>query len=61
VLVVTRRTEQTCAKEIVIEGQEMRRALPLNQAIEIRLSAKKARTLRFACGMDMLGGTVVIE
>jgi plastocyanin domain-containing protein len=61
VLVVTRRAEKTCAKEIVIKDQKIRQALPLNKAVVIRLIAKKPGTLRYACGMDMLAGTLVIE
>lgn len=61
VLVVTRTAEKTCAKEIVIKERRIRQALPLNQAVEIRLTPQKAGTLRYACGMDMVSGTLVIE
>ena len=61
VLVVTRRVEKTCAKEIVINARNVRQALPLDQAVEIRLNSKKPGTLRYACGMDMLAGTLVFD
>jgi plastocyanin domain-containing protein len=61
VLVITRKVEKTCAKEIVIKSHKIRQALPLNEAVEIRLKTKKPGTLRYACGMDMLAGTIVIE
>src|SRR5690242_12812884 len=61
VLVVTRKAERTCAKEIVIKDQKIRQALPLNRAVEIRLVARKPGTMRFACSMDMLAGTLVVD
>jgi Uncharacterized protein conserved in bacteria len=61
VLVVTRKAEKTCANEIVIKDLKMRRALPLNRTIEIRLDPMKPGTLRYACGMDMLAGHLLID
>jgi len=34
-LVVTRKTEQTCATEILIPALAVRQSLPLNQAVRI--------------------------
>jgi plastocyanin domain-containing protein len=61
VLVVTRKTDRTCAKEIVIEQRKIHRALPLNRPVAIRMAPQKSGTLRYACGMDMVAGTIVIE
>jgi plastocyanin domain-containing protein len=61
VLVVTRTTDRTCATELVIQERRIRRALPLKRAVEIRLGPEKAGRLRFACGMDMVSGTLVVE
>jgi plastocyanin domain-containing protein len=33
----------------------------LNRAVEIRFTPRKAGTLRYACGMDMIAGEVVVE
>jgi len=60
-LVVTRKTDQTCAKEIVFPEQNIRKPLPLNQAVEIALPASPKREIAYKCGMDMLGGKVVVE
>jgi plastocyanin domain-containing protein len=60
-LVVTRKTDQTCATELVIAGLDLHRTLPLNQAVRIELPAARADTLSYKCGMDMLGGEVVSE
>ncbi len=61
VLVVTRKTDRTCAKALVIASRKIRKDLPLNRAVEIRLAAEKPGTLRFACPMDMIAGEIVVD
>lgn len=60
-LVVTRNTDETCAKEIVFPDQGIRKALPLNQAVEITLPASPKREIDYKCGMDMVYGKVVVQ
>ena len=61
-LVVTRRTEQTCAKDIVIPKLNEHRALPMNEAVRIEIPARAdADTLNYACGMNMVGGAIVAK
>lgn len=61
VLVVTRTTDRTCATELVIPSRKIRQELPLKRAVEIRLGPEKAGRLRFACGMDMVSGVLVVQ
>jgi len=60
-LVVTRRTDQTCAKEIVIADAGMRKELPLDQPVMIDFTPTKNGELRYACGMDMISGVIVVQ
>ncbi len=60
-LVVTRKTDQTCATEIMIPRLNRREALPLDQPVRIEIAGGVADTLNFACGMNMLAGTLVAE
>jgi plastocyanin domain-containing protein len=60
-LLVTRKTEQTCAKEIVIKDFGIKKPLPLNQPVEVTFTPNKAGKIRYACGMDMIAGVVVVE
>jgi plastocyanin domain-containing protein len=61
-LVVERKTDQTCAKEIVLEGLNIKKALPLNQAVRIQLPADViGDSLSYACGMDMYTGVIVAQ
>jgi plastocyanin domain-containing protein len=60
-LVVTRKVERTCATEIVSKDLGVNRALPLDKAVTIEVAPKKAGEYRFACPMDMIGGTLRVE
>ena len=60
-LVMTRKTDQTCAKEVVFASLDQRYPLPLNQSVRITLPASQRGTLSYECGMKMLGGHVVIQ
>src|SRR5262249_34899415 len=60
-LVVTRKTDRTCAKEIVIKDLGIDKSLPLDEAVAIDLTPKKDGQLRYACSMDMVAGTIVVE
>jgi plastocyanin domain-containing protein len=59
--VVTRTTEQTCATELVIPGSNVRVALPLGVPVSVTFPAPKSGTLRYACGMGMLSGALLVE
>ena len=56
-----RGAEPTCADEIVIPDLNVRKKIAANQTVTIDVPAQKARTLTFACGMDMMKGTVVVQ
>jgi plastocyanin domain-containing protein len=60
-MVVTRQTDKTCATELVLKEHNINQILPLNQAVEITFTPEKAGTLTYACGMDMIKGTVVVQ
>jgi len=61
-LIVERKTDQTCAKEIVLQGLNIKKDLPLNQAVRIALPADViGDSLSYACGMDMYTGVIVAE
>lgn len=60
-LVVTRKTDRTCAKEIVIKDFKINQPLPLNQPTEIQFMPDKPGAYRYACGMDMIAGVLIVE
>ena len=61
VLLVTRTTDETCAKEIVIPDQHIRKALPLNQPVAISFTPEKRGAIKYACGMEMVSGTLRVQ
>jgi len=57
-----RRTgEATCAEEIVLPELNMRKKIAGNETVTFDLPPQQARTLTFACGMNMLKGSVVVQ
>ncbi len=59
-LVVTRKTNSTCAKEIVIKDHGINQPLPLDKAVAVEFTPAKSGEIRYACGMDMISGVVFV-
>jgi plastocyanin domain-containing protein len=60
-LVITRKTEKTCATEVVIKELGINKKLPLNEAVAVDLKPTKDGELRYACSMDMIAGVIHVE
>jgi plastocyanin domain-containing protein len=60
-LVITRKTDRTCAKEIVVKDLGISTVLPLNEAVSVEITPKKTGQLRYACSMDMISGVLSVE
>lgn len=60
-LVITRKVQVTCATEVVLAGTGIRKALPLNEAVEIEFTPDKAGEIKYACAMGMVGGVLLVE
>jgi plastocyanin domain-containing protein len=58
---VTRRTDRTCATDLVMAEHNINQPLPLNQEVLITFTPKKAGDLTYACPMDMYHGTIHVE
>jgi len=54
-------TDATCAKEIVLPDFDIRRALPLNQAVVVNFTPKKRGAYSFVCGMNMMSGQLIVQ
>jgi len=59
-LVVTRKTDRTCAKEIVIKDHGINQPLPLDKPVTVEFTPSKSGEIRYACGMDHVSGIVFI-
>jgi plastocyanin domain-containing protein len=60
-LVITRKTERTCATEIVIKDYGINQKLPLGKPVTVTFTPSKSGQVKYACGMDMISGTLVIQ
>ncbi len=55
-----RKTDETCAKEVVIKEYKIERKLPLNEPVTVEFTPRKGE-FTFACGMDMIKGKLIVE
>lgn len=61
-LVVTRKTEATCAKKLVLDEGNISVELPMDKAVEIPFTPKKAGQVKYGCQMGkMIAGVLLVE
>lgn len=63
-LVFTRKTEKTCAKEVVLhvtKADTIKKDLPLDTPVEIAATFPEAGKLDYACGMNMVTGVITVQ
>jgi RND family efflux transporter MFP subunit len=60
-LTFVRTTDKTCGTEVVFPSLNIKRALPLNEPVEIEFTPAKTGDVAFACGMNMLKGLVIVQ
>ncbi|HXU80214.1 MAG TPA: cupredoxin domain-containing protein [Polyangia bacterium] len=53
-LAITRKTDRTCAREILFAGQEGKTELPLNKTVEVTYTPKASGEVKFGCAMGMM-------
>jgi plastocyanin domain-containing protein len=61
-LVITRTTDATCAKQIVVDEYSIRTDLPLNQPVAVSFTPTKTGALHYGCAMEkMVGGIITVK
>jgi membrane fusion protein, heavy metal efflux system len=60
-LTFLRTTDKTCGTEVVFPSLNTKRTLPLNEPVTIEFTPEKTGEIAFACGMNMLHGSVVVQ
>jgi plastocyanin domain-containing protein len=58
-LVITRKTDSTCARDIVFTGREGKTELPLDKPVEVTYTPKVSGEVKFGCAMGMMVGGVL--
>jgi multidrug efflux pump subunit AcrA (membrane-fusion protein) len=56
-----RKVDATCGTEIVLAEFNIKRELPLNQPVVVEFTPSKTGEFKFACGMDMLRGKIIVQ
>jgi len=60
-LVITRKTDRTCATELVVKEYGINTPLPLGKAVTVTFTPTRTGQVKYACGMDMISGTLVVQ
>ena len=55
-----RKTDDSCGQQIVIPAYGINRELPLNTPVTVSFVPRHNGTFNFACGMDMLRGSIIV-
>jgi hypothetical protein len=53
-LSITRKTDHTCAREIMFQGQDGKTPLPLGKTVDVTYTPKASGELKFGCAMGMM-------
>jgi plastocyanin domain-containing protein len=59
-LLITRKTDRTCATEIVIKDYGINKPLPLGKQVTVELTPKGSGEIHYACAMNMIGGVLFV-
>lgn len=62
--VFTRKTDRTCAKEVIIylgDDQKIEKKLPLDQPVEIAATFARSGELGYSCAMGHIAGVIQVE
>ena len=60
-LVFTRTTDRGCGQQLVFPTLDIRKDLPLNEAVPVDITMPASGSVAFTCGMAMYKGHVVAE
>ncbi len=56
-----RKADASCGSEVVLADYNIKRELPLNQPVVVEFTPAKTGEFKFACGMDMLRGKIIVK
>ena len=59
-MVFNRTEKDTCATEVIIASERIRKELPLNTPVTVVFMPSKVGEIHFACPMNMVTGTIKV-
>ena len=60
-LKITRKTDSTCATEILLPSKKIKKDLPLNKTVSIEIGKVEKGEISFGCGMNMVTGVIFVK
>lgn len=60
-IVFTRTSDEGCGQQLVFPDLDIRRDLPLDEAVPVDITMPASGTIAFTCGMGMYRGAVVVR
>jgi plastocyanin domain-containing protein len=60
-MLITRKTDETCATEIEIQEAKISTDLPLNKEVAVDFTPTTSGEVRYACGMGMVSGVLLVD
>ena len=60
-LVFTRTSDEGCGQQLVFPDMNIRRDLPLDEAVPVDITMPASGSVAFTCGMGMYRGSVVVR
>lgn len=60
VLRITRKVAETCADSVDVEGDPVRHMLPLDRAVDIKVTTPASGQIAFACPMKMYRAALIV-
>ena len=60
-LVITRKTDDTCAKAVVIPDEHLKADLPLDKPVTLAFTPSRTGEIRYSCAMGMVGGVLDVR
>ena len=56
-----RKDENSCLEEVILSDFKIKKYLPLNKKITIKITPKESGTFNFSCGMNMYHGKIIVK
>lgn len=57
----TRRDSNPCLEELVMTEFKIRKVLPLDEKVSIKITPQKTGSFPFSCGMNMFHGKIIVK
>ena len=60
-LMITRIDQNSCLEDIILPDFKIKKYLPLNEEVKIKITPKDSGEFPFHCGMNMYHGKIIVE